>query len=465
MLFKRRTRAIMPIAEKCDRKELATAWSAVIRGGRQAKGLLEKVPQDQRTNGYAFALARQLRREGAFVEAAAVLAKVPRDPAALVDPDAWWQERRVLSRELLDIGQYRLAYEIVAADSAQDPAAAADAAFHAGWYALRFLNEPKAAAAHFARVEEVSDGPISNARGWYWMARAAEAGGTGDAEALYRRAARYGTTFYGQLAADRLGLTAIDASEPQPGNALRAAFSAHPPVRAIARLEAAGYPGLARQMTMDLAGFLTGPGEVALLSARAQAAGDHYLALRIAKAAARRGMDVGALAHPVGVIPADADIAAAGKALAYAVARQESEFNVAAVSPAGARGLLQLMPRTARSVAGSAGLAYSGERLTTDPAYNATLGSAYLGQQLDRFGGSYILTFAGYNAGPSRAREWVSRFGDPRGKPVDFVVDWIERIPFPETRNYVQRVMENYQVYKQRLTGRFDIASDLRHGR
>jgi soluble lytic murein transglycosylase len=193
--------------------------------------------------------------------------------------------------------------------------------------------------------------------------------------------------------------------------------------------------------------------------------GNHFLSLKVGKWAAARGLDVGALAHPLGVIPASADIGGAGKALAYAIARQESEFRIAARSGAGALGLLQLLPGTAKDMARKAGLSYSKGRLTTDAAYNATLGATYLGEQLDRFSGSYILTFAGYNAGPGRAVDWMERYGDPRGKHIDTVVDWIERIPFTETRTYVQRVMENYQVYKMLLTGHMDIAGDLVDGR
>ena len=185
----------------------------------------------------------------------------------------------------------------------------------------------------------------------------------------------------------------------------------------------------------------------------AEKRGNHFLALKIGKIATARGIDIGALSHPVGAIPASADISDAGEALAYAIARQESEFNVGAVSHAGARGLLQLLPGTAKEVAKKAGMTYSKDRLTTDAGYNATLGAAFLGEQLGRFDGSYVLTFAGYNAGPGRAREWIKRYGDPRGKDIDTVVDWIERIPFAETRSYVQRVMENYQVYKMRLSG------------
>ena len=216
---------------------------------------------------------------------------------------------------------------------------------------------------------------------------------------------------------------------------------------------------------LALADQLQSPGELAILTAKAEQAGDHHLSLQIGKIAYGRGIDVAALAFPVGVIPANANISGSGKALAYAIARQESAFNPAAVSAANARGLLQLLPGTAQAVAKRHAITYSKEKLTADAGYNATLGAHYLGEQIEAFGGSYILTFIAYNAGPKRVPEWIGRYGDPRGKPVDEIVDWIERIPFPETRNYVQRVMENYEVYKARLGQTPDIERDLIGGR
>jgi soluble lytic murein transglycosylase len=236
-------------------------------------------------------------------------------------------------------------------------------------------------------------------------------------------------------------------------------------VQAIRRLEQAGHGRRAEALYRALAQELPSVGELALLAVAAERQGNHFLALRVGKWAAARGLPVGALSHPTGAIPANANISGSGKALAYAIARQESEFNAGARSGAGALGLLQLMPGTAKEVAKKAGLSYSQGKLTSDPGYNATLGAHYLSEQLGRFSGSYVLTFAGYNAGPRRAQEWADRYGDPRGKSVEHVVDWIERIPFTETRSYVQRVMENYQVYKMRLTGRMDIAADLVNGR
>jgi len=465
MLHYDRIAAAMRVAKRAGAQELAAAWGAVLRKDRKAGSLLDAVPKAQRGAGYIFAKARQLRWAGKYKEAAAAMLQAPTDAASLVDPDAWWVERRVLSRELLDLGDAATAYRLAAAHAAESPALAADAEFHAGWYALRSLHDAGAAARHFQRIADIAEGPISLSRAYYWLGRATEEAAPDQARAHYERAARYGTAFYGQLAAARLGEKGIAAAYPAPTEDDRQSFAARPVVQAIRRLEAAGQQQRADLLYRELAGEIDNAGELALLAAMAEKRGDHYLALRVGKIAARRGIDIGALSHPVGAIPATADVSEAGRALAYAIARQESEFNAGAVSSAGARGLLQLMPGTARAMAKRAGMQYSAGRLVTDAAYNASLGAAYLKDQLASFDGSYVLTFVGYNAGPARAQEWVKRYGDPRGKDIETVVDWIERIPFTETRTYVQRVMENYQVYKMRLTGRFDLAADLVSGR
>jgi soluble lytic murein transglycosylase len=465
MLHNDRAKSAMRVAALADAPALALAWSAVIRGEKNALALLDAVPEAQRGAGFAFAKARHLRRAGKYKEAAVAMLAAPTEAAALADPDAWWVERRALVRELLDLGDVQTAYKLAAAHAAESPAMAADAEFHAGWIALRFLKDPKAAAGHFARIAEISEGPISLSRAYYWMGRAADEGAGGDSKELYQKAASHGTAFYGQLAAQKLGRGGIPIGTPEPSEMDRAIFQRRDLVRAILRLEEAGFADRSDAIYRDLAQQLTSPGELALLAGMAETRGDHYLALRIGKIAASRGIAIGSLAHPTGAIPETANLSGAGKALAYAIARQESEFNVGAVSGAGAEGLLQLLPDTARDMAKKAGLPFSKVLLTTDAGYNATLGSEFLSEQLGRFSGSYVLTFAGYNAGPSRAQDWIRRYGDPRGKSVEEVVDWIERIPFTETRHYVQRVMENYQVYKMRLTGQFDIAGDLVNGR
>ena len=192
--------------------------------------------------------------------------------------------------------------------------------------------------------------------------------------------------------------------------------------------------------------------------------GQHQVALQVGKIAAGRGLPVQSLAFPTAAIPPTAKTSGVERPVVFAIARQESAFNPAAISSAGARGLLQLMPATAKEIAKHAGLAYSKARLTSDPGYNATLGAAHLGDLVDTFGGSYVMTFAAYNAGSSRVADWVKQNGDPRDPRVD-VVNWIELIPFTETRNYVQRIMENLQVYRVRLgSPALVIEADLRRG-
>ncbi len=465
MFYADRVNSALRVAGLAGAQPLADAWAAVSKGDKNAAKLLKAVPAAQRSAGYFFAQAEYLRKQQKFSDAAAIVMKAPSDREALVDPDAWWVERRVLSRELVDQGDMKTAYRIVAAHAAESAANAAEAEFHAGWYALRGLNDPATAATHFARIADLAQGPMSLSRAYYWLGRAAEVGGPGNAKDYFSRAAAYGTTFYGQLAGERVGLRSLNIAYPSPSAADRQNFAAREAVSAIMRLQEAGYDRYAETLYRDLAGQLTSPGELALLAVLAEKQGNHFMALKIGKIAGARGIDVGALSHPLGVIPDTANISGSGKALAYAIARQESEFNVGAISSAGARGLLQLMPGTARQLAKKAGLTFSQTRLTSDAGYNATLGAAFLGEQLDRFDGSYVLTFAGYNAGPNRAAQWVAKYGDPRGKDVDAVVDWIERIPYTETRSYVQRVMENYEVYKMRISGKYDIVGDLVNGR
>lgn len=447
-------------------QSLYRAWAAVIRKNKNAGDLIKAVDASwQKDPAYTFLRIRNLRGKQDYRAAAKLFAAMPEDPARLINPGAWWNEQRIVSRGLADLGDYRDAYNVAARHGADDPTDIVEAEFHAGWYALRDLGDAKTAAGHFQRILQTSDRPLSVSRAWYWLGRAAEKGGPGNAKDYFAKAANFPGTFYGQLARARLGRKTLNVTYPTPTAEERASFNQREAVQAIARLQAAGHGWRGDSLYRALAGELMSPGELALLAAQAEKGGNHQLSLQIGKIAFGRGIDVAALAFPIGVIPDGANISGSGKALAYAIARQESAFNPAAISPANAQGLLQLMPGTAQGVAKRYGLAYSKERLTTDAAYNATLGAHYLGEQISDFGGSYVLTFIAYNAGPRRVPQWIKRYGDPRGKPVDEVVDWIERIPFSETRGYVQRVMENYQVYKTRLGQTADIEHDLSVGR
>ncbi len=436
-----------------DIQALAAARAAVINKSANAGALLAKVPGNMRKDpGYIYSSTQYLRRAERYKEAAAMMLTAPRNGELLVDPDAWWVERRVLSREMLDLGDARTAYKLAAEHAAESSANLADAEFHAGWYALRFLNDPATARRHFAAIQAASSMPLSQSRAEYWLGRSAEAlGDRNEAIAQYRLAAAYPTTFYGQIASAKLGMKQLTLSGPGTADsATRKRFESREMVQALKRLQAAGYDDRARQFYAQLAETLTSPAEVGLLAAMAEQDGQHQVALQIGKKAYTRGLPVDTLAFPIAAIPRAVKTTAVEKSVVYAVARQESAFNPAAVSHAGARGLLQLMPGTAKMVAKAAGVPYSLQRLTSDPGYNATLGAAHLGDLVGDFNGSYIMAFAAYNAGKSRVVQWVQQYGDPRDPSVD-AIDWIERIPFTETRNYVMRCTENLQVYRARL--------------
>lgn len=450
-----------------EAQSLYNAWVAVQARSSKADALIAKVDNRWSSDpAYLFLRIERLRQKDRYAEAAKLLAEAPREKDKLVNPGEWWNEQRIVARGLADLGKVRQAYEIVSRHGATEPTDVVDAEFHAGWYALRGLGDEKTAEAHFSRILAVSSGPISVSRAWYWLGRTAEAAGdTAAAQEKFIKAANFPGTFYGQLAAARLKRNVLDIRYPSPTNSERQRFASREAVQAIDRFEQSGHGRRAANLYRALAQQLESPAELALLTTKVERNGDHQLSLQIGKTAYARGIDVPALAFPIGVIPTSADIGGSGTALAYAIARQESAFNPAAVSPADARGLLQILPGTAKGIASRHGLAYSKERLTTDAGYNATLGAHYLGEQISNYRGSYILTFIAYNAGPKRVSEWIARYGDPRGLPIDDVVDWVERIPFPETRNYVQRVMENYQVYKARLGQTASIEKDLRHGR
>lgn len=355
---------------------------------------------------------------------------------------------------------------MAAGHGAESAASRAEAEFHAGWYALEFLRDPATATRHFSNIAAISTLPLSLSRAEYWLGRASHAAGDAQTARMhFQNAAVYPTTFYGQLAIARLGGKRLPLSAPPAPTADTAArFEAREMVQAIRHLTAVGAEDRAGIFYRTLAETMTDPAEIALLARLADDNRLHQYALQVGKIAAGRGLPVDTLAFPTNAIPTKAKMPNVERPLVYAIARQESAFNPEAVSGAGARGLLQVMPATAKEISKTLGLTYSKARLTSDAAYNATLGAAYLGTLVGDFGGSYVMTFAGYNAGGSRVRAWISQHGDPRDPDVD-VVNWIELIPFTETRNYVQRIMENLQVYRARLGAPvLAIEADLKRG-
>ncbi|MEO1066005.1 MAG: lytic transglycosylase domain-containing protein [Pseudomonadota bacterium] len=449
-----------------DQQALLDARVAVIRRQANAGRLFASLPASaQKKAGYHFAKVQNLRRADKWLEAARALQAAPQNGSALTVPKQWWIERRLVSRKVLEAGYPSLAYDLVTKTDGFGVVEQVDAAFHAGWYALRFMGRADIALTHFETIERLAKRPLSKSRGLYWTARAQDAlGRTSDARRSFTHAASLPQTYYGQLALRHLGQTSISLPPLPSTDRAQASFNNRPFVQVIKRLLAVGQPTRAGLFYRHLARTLTDPAEITLLARLAEDQGSHTMALQVGKIAVGRGVPVTRLAFPLGAIPANARISKERTALAYAIARQESAFNIAAVSRADARGLMQLLPETAKRTARSIGLPFHPRKLTRDGAYNATLGSAFLGQLIDRFAGSYVLAFAGYNAGPGRSDQWIKRFGDPRRANID-AVDWIEAIPFAETRNYVQRVMENYQVYRHRLENApLTIVRDLNRG-
>ena len=469
MLYAEQSTKALRAASALDANQqaLAKAVVMVIKRDGKAGAALNALPKSLHKDPlHLYSRIQVLRRAEKIDAAADLMLSAPRDPSVLVDPDAWWVERRVVTRALIDQREYRKAYQVSAGFAGGSSVSRVEAAFHAGWLALEFLNDPQTARRHFAQIQSTSSMPLSQSRAEYWLGRAAlKAGDRADAQRQFQRAAAYPTTFYGQLALASLGSKKLPLRfTPRADDTARARFDRLELVQVIKRLRSINRADREEMFMRYLGDTLTDPTQLALLAAMAERDGNHPLSLQIGKNAAARGLPVDNLAFPIGAIPDSARTGKVDKALVYAVARQESAFHPGAVSRAGAKGLLQLMPTTAKQVAKRAGVAYSESKLTSDPAYNVTLGAHYLGQRLGDFNGSYILTFAAYNAGKSRVDKWIQQFGDPRDPRVD-AVTWIESIPFTETRNYVQRLMENVQVYRARLEGgALTIQADLKRG-
>jgi soluble lytic murein transglycosylase len=445
---------------------IAKARAAVISKAGNAKALLEAVPAAaQRDPGYIFSRAQFLRRGDKIDEAGRWMISAPHDPAVLGDLDQWWIERRLLARKLLDIGNVKMAYEVASGGAAPvNENYRADQQFTAGWIALTFLHQPAVALGHFARIAEGVTNPITLARSFYWQGRAAEAAGhERDARGYYETAARYPTAYYGQLARARLGLDEVTLRPlPAPPADLHGLEVA----RLFEILYAIDARDVIAAMAADLADKANDPAALTTLAEIAKQHNDARATLLIGKIALGRGFPLEQYAFPDFGVP---DFRPIGpnveRYVVYSIVRQESAFNPKIVSSAHAYGLMQVTPAAGRDTAKRFNVTFDQRRLANDVAYNAQLGSAELGADLDFYRGSYILAFVAYNAGRGRARDWIAQYGDPRDPKVD-PIDWIERIPISETRYYVQRVLENIQVYRARFDNgsRLSIEADMRRG-
>jgi soluble lytic murein transglycosylase len=460
--------AAMRAAKRLGSGEVALAKARIASNHKSSnsRALLEAVPYELRNDpGYIFSRIQLLRREEKFTEAAQLMLSAPRDPNRIYNVDEWWIERRLLSRKMLDVGENRTAY-LIARDAAL-PARdiyKTEQEFTAGWIALRFLTDPATAAQHFARIGVGSVNPTTLARAGYWQGRAAEAAGRAqEARAAYTAAAEQSTSYYGQLARAKLGLPQIELNGVP--SARGRGIERLEIVRAVQLLYALGERDLAIPIFGDM-GDNGDPEALVGLGELASRNGDARGMLLMGKAALNRGLPFDFYAYPVNGIPPFRSIGPdVEQSVIFAIARQESAFNPAVVSPAQAYGLMQVTPDAGRYVCKKYRTSFDLARMKSDPVYNVALGAAELGGLLEDYRGSYIMTFAAYNAGRGSVKKWIERYGDPRDPKVD-AVDWVEEIPFSETRNYVQRIMENLQVYRARFGGgtRLQIEADLHRG-
>ncbi len=442
---------------------LAARGSGVDRKVAAVPAALKQDP------GLLYDRARWRRRRARNQDGAtSLLVDIDGADVPLAGRDNLWDERNIAVRAAFKKGQYRTAYQLSAPHGLNEGADFAEAEWTAGWIALRHLNEPERAAAHFVALREGVSTPISLARADYWHGRALEAMGERErADAAFAAAAVHNYTYYGQLAAERVRQTdLVLPSTRQPTEAERDAFGERRLIKAMRLLGETGERGLFRRFSYHIDDRLETPTEQLLLAEIANQYHSPDVGVRGGKAGLGRGIIAPEAAYPIVNYPLQREVQVEN-ALVLALSRQESELNPRAISHANARGLMQMLPATAREQARREGLPYRRSWLTDDPGYNMTLGAAHLDDLLDRFNGSYVMTAAAYNAGASRPARWVVDYGDPRKGEVD-PVDWVEFIPFSETRNYVQRVLENVQVYRQRLSetpSQIRISEDLNRGK
>ncbi|MGO1075999.1 transglycosylase SLT domain-containing protein [Inquilinus sp. CA228] len=428
-----------------DRRLVADARLKLMARTPDASAALRALPakllQDE---GILYERARWRRRNDDEAGAIEMLGQQPKTSA---HAKAWWLERHIIARRLFDEQSYRRAYQLVTAREQSDPVDRAERDFLAGWLALRFLDRPDDAVGHFETLYADVSMPISLARGAYWAGRAHEAAGHKQKAAdWYRTAAKQPLTFYGQLAADKLDQPSIAALPVSATPSTQAVDSYGGDLARAARLlDAVGQRDRADLFLRKLMVDADTAEKNRLLATLATSMQYPFVAVRAGKAAAREGLTVIDAAYPL--VPLPDDLSGLPPALVLGLARQESEFNATAVSSAGAIGLMQLLPGTARDVSRALGIDHTTGMLSGDPVHNLRLGSRYLADLIRRYDGNWPRAIAAYNAGFGRVDTWAPT----PSKTPEQVVDWIESIPLPETRSYVQRVLENTQVYRLRL--------------
>ncbi len=472
LLWARQTTAAKRLRSRVspDYRLLIDARVSLIGRGSNVDGKVRAVPASLKDDpGLLFDRAYWRRKRARNQSGATdLLVQINGADVPSVGRDNLWDERNIAIRAALKANQYDTAYRLAAPHGLSRGADFADAEWTAGWIALRLLDDAERALQHFDTLKAGVTTPISLSRAEYWRGRAYKAINDSDgAQAAYQAASIHNFAYYGQLAAEQVRRTEFVLEKtPVPSEADREAFRQRHIIAVLRLLGEANEAALFRQFSYHIDDQLETATEQLLLSEIAREYQNPDIGVRGGKAGLGRGIIAPEAAYPVINLPLRREVEVEN-ALVLALSRQESELNPRAISHANARGLMQMLPRTAQTQARREGLPYRISWLTDDPAYNMTLGASHLDDLLSQFNGSYIMTAAAYNAGASRPKRWIKDYGDPRRGEID-PVDWVEFIPFSETRNYVQRVLENVQVYRHRISGEpseIRLSEDLQRGR
>ncbi len=436
-------------------KDLAHARIALAKNKNSGlDALIEKVPTYLQDNAGLLYERLKWRRERNLNSGALEILRNSPDGALVLNPKDWWRERHIMIRRLLEKGEYKQAYNLAENHIQKDGFAYAQAEWLTGWLALRFMDRPAQALMRFSAMHQKVKTPVSKARAAYWAGRAAYDLRQFDlSKDWYKKAGSFQTVFYGQLAQEALSrkVRLSKSRLPKLFRSDRRNYRRNELVQASILFDEAG---MGKSAENFIYAFLKNEGtpKAYLFAAEMFAEkGDSYAAVKVTKKATRKGLFLTKQAYPT-ITKHLSDVDYVEWALIHALIRQESMFDPKAKSPAGARGLMQVMPKTASGVSKKLNVGYKKSWLTSKPSYNILIGSNYIAQMIKRYDGSYPLAIAAYNAGPGRVNSWLKLYGDPRKGEVN-LIDWIELIPIYETRNYVQRVMEGTHTYRLRLKG------------
>lgn len=431
-----------------DHSALAQARIALGRMSPKVNKLVHKVPAALRNDsGLIYDRLKWRRQMNKDTDAIDLLRYTPKNQA---HADLWWRERNILARRAIEKRDYADAYKIILNHGMTSGADYSQAEWTLGWLALRFLHQPDKAYRHFEDVYQAVSSAVSRSRAVYWLARAAEAmDQKSSAKNWDKIGAQFPSTFYGQLSAKKIN-TPIDAAQFADDTAPAAEeFEESETVQTIRLLRGIGQIQSATPFFIKLLDKAKDRQDFVLIAKLARETGRLYFAVEANKQMQQRLGDF-MITEGYPLLPS-LSISQPESALIHAIVYRESMFDALAASSAGARGLMQLMPRTAKHVSKNIGKRFTVNKLTENPQYNVELGASYLQHLLKSYDGSYPLAIAAYNAGPGNVDEWIREFGDPRKGKVN-IVDWIEEIPFYETRNYIQRVMESYYIYKLKMS-------------